>query len=213
MRAAIAVLAKSPVPGRVKTRLCPPLTAGEAARLAAAALADTLAAVSAATCGRRIVVLDGDAGDWTPPDFEVIPQPAGGLGARLAGAFAAIDDRALVIGMDTPQVSPSLLTDAVTALDGQDTDAVFGRAMDGGYWAIGLTAPDDRIFAGVPMSTAVTGDRQLTRLRRLGLRVHQLRTLRDVDHYADAAAVAALAPRTLFAAAVRGLTPAASITS
>jgi len=47
MRAQLLVLAKTPAPGRVKTRLCPPYTPEQAARIAAAALADTLDSVAA----------------------------------------------------------------------------------------------------------------------------------------------------------------------
>ncbi len=68
------MIAKEPVPGRVKTRLTPPFTPQEAARLAEAALADTLAAAAAAPVARRVLVLDGSPGPWVPPGFEVVPQ-------------------------------------------------------------------------------------------------------------------------------------------
>src|SRR3954454_14382094 len=71
---ALAVIAKAPVPGRVKPRLCPPSTGTEAAELAAASLHDTLAAVAATPAPRRVLVLDGDPGDWVPSGFAVIAQ-------------------------------------------------------------------------------------------------------------------------------------------
>ena len=83
----LIVIAKEPVPGRAKTRLCPPCTPDEAAALAEAALRDTFTAVAAAPAPRRVVVLDGRPGPWLPEGFEVIPQRAGGLAERLAGAF------------------------------------------------------------------------------------------------------------------------------
>ncbi|MEO5678521.1 MAG: glycosyltransferase, partial [Acidimicrobiales bacterium] len=72
------VLAKEPVAGRVKTRLCPPLTPAEAAAVAEAALADTLAAVARCGADRLVVALDGAPGPWLPAGFEVIPQRGGG---------------------------------------------------------------------------------------------------------------------------------------
>ncbi|MFE8014017.1 DUF2064 domain-containing protein [Streptomyces antibioticus] len=191
----LLVIAKEPVPGRVKTRLTPPFTPDEAASLAAAALADTLRAVAAAPAARRILVLDGAPGPWLPPGFDVVPQCAGGLDERLADAFARCAGPALLIGMDTPQVTPELL-----GVDFADCDAYFGPAEDGGFWALGLAEPDPGLLRGVPMSTPVTGAVQRERLAAAGLRVRELPRLRDVDTAADAHAVAALAPHGRFAA-------------
>lgn len=68
------VMAKAPVPGRVKTRLCPPLSPDEAAAVAEAALSDTCEAVSRCSADRLVVALDGAPGAWLPPGFEVVPQ-------------------------------------------------------------------------------------------------------------------------------------------
>lgn len=190
---AAIVLAKAPVAGRVKTRLCPPCTPAEAARLAAAALADTLAAV-AATPGvrRRALVLDGTPGPWVPPGFAVLPQRGDGLDERLAAAFADVGGPALLVGMDTPQVTPALLGAGLDRL--ARAGAVLGLAPDGGYWAIGLQRPSEAVFHGVPMSAADTGAAQLRRLHDQGLQVDLLPELRDVDTIADAHAVAAACP-------------------
>ncbi|MEZ0161559.1 TIGR04282 family arsenosugar biosynthesis glycosyltransferase, partial [Streptomyces griseorubens] len=179
----LLVIAKEPRPGRVKTRLTPPFTPEEAAALAEAALADTLDAVARTPARRRVLVLDGSPGPWLPAGFEVVPQCAGGLDERLAGAFAGCDGPALLIGMDTPQVTPELLT-----VDFADCDAWFGPAADGGFWALGLADPDPGLLRGVPMSTPHTGAAQRRRLD--GLRVRDLPPLRDVDTARDAAAVA-----------------------
>ncbi|HEX5587275.1 MAG TPA: glycosyltransferase, partial [Acidimicrobiia bacterium] len=87
----VVVIAKTPVPGRVKTRLCPPLQPSEAAELATASLRDTLRAVVAVPRVRRLVALEGEPGAWLPTDFEVVAQPNGGLDVRLAAAFAACE--------------------------------------------------------------------------------------------------------------------------
>ena len=191
----LLVIAKEPLPGRVKTRLTPPFTPGEAAALAEASLADTLEAVAATAAARRVLVLDGAPGPWLPPGFDVVPQCAGGLDERLADAFARCDGPALLIGMDTPQVTPELLT-----VDFAGCDAWFGPAEDGGFWALGLAEPDPALLWGVPMSTPFTGAVQRERLVAAGLRVRDLPRLRDVDAACDAHAVAALAPHGRFAA-------------
>jgi len=202
---ALAVIAKAPVPGRVKTRLCPPFSPQEAAALAQAALEDTLAAVAAAPTHRRVLVLEGQPGDWLPEGFEVIPQRGEGLAERLGDAFATIAEPTLLVGMDTPQVDADLLERAMRTLTMPGVEAVQGDATDGGYWAIGLMRPDRAAFAGVPMSVEHTGEAQRARLAQLGLSVAELPALRDVDDLEDARAVAAQAPTSRFAATLQRL--------
>jgi rSAM/selenodomain-associated transferase 1 len=208
MAPSLIVIAKQPVPGRVKTRLTPPCTSEQAARLAAAAIEDTLAAALAARgAGRRILVLDGEPGPWIPVEFEVVPQRGEGLGERLAAAFADVGGPALLVGMDTPQVRPELLDTGLGAL--ARFDSVFGAALDGGYWAIGLREADAAVFAGVPMSATSTGAVQRARLAVLGHRTAVLAPLLDVDTIGDAQLVAADAPRGAFARALAAIAPAA----
>lgn len=197
----LVVIAKRPDPGRVKTRLMPALTADGAAALAAAALTDTLDVVDRTAPARRLLAFAGDPAGWHRPGWELVAQPEGGLDVRLAAAFAAAaPGPALVVGMDTPQLRPDLLS----GFDPDRFDAALGPATDGGYWAIGLTDPAraDAALLGVPMSTSRTGAVQHARLRDLGLRVQRLPELTDVDHVEDAVTVAAQAPGTRFAAAV-----------
>jgi uncharacterized protein len=205
--AALVVIAKAPVAGRSKTRLCPPCTPAEAAMLAEAALGDTLAAVAATPARRRLLALDGEPGGWLPPCFEVVPQRGRGLGERLAAALVDADGPALVVGMDTPQLTPALLALAATRLCKPGVDAVLGPAVDGGYWTLGLRRPDPRALEGVPMSSPATFAAQRRRLGELGLRMARLPTLRDVDTAADARAVARSCPGSRFAStlAVLGL--------
>jgi uncharacterized protein len=199
------VIAKEPVPGRVKTRLTPPFTPAEAALLAEAALTDTLAAVAAAPVARRVLALDGCPGSWLPAGFDVIPQRGGGLDERLAAAFAeahaALPLPMVLIGMDTPQVTPGLIADAAGMLDCGEADAVFGPAADGGFWLLGLRKPERALLVGVPMSRADTGRRQLGRLTDAGLRVAMMPELTDVDTAAEAELVAGEVPGSAFAAA------------
>ena len=201
MAPALLVIAKAPVPGRVKTRLTPPCTPEQAAALARAALEDTLAAArSVARDVRRVLVLDGEPGDWLPDGFEVVPQRGDGLAERLAAAFEDAGGPAFLVGMDTPQVTPALLAAGLDAVVGGE--AAFGAALDGGYWGIGLHEPDARVFEDVPMSAGNTGAVQRGRLASLGLRTRTLPPLRDIDTIEDARAVALEAPESRLAAAL-----------
>lgn len=207
----LLVIAKEPVPGRVKTRLTPPYSPRQAADLAEAALADTLSAVLRSPADRRVLVLDGTPGRWLPPGIEVVPQAPGGLDERLAAAFALCDGPALLIGMDTPQVTPRLLEPALEPGAWDRRSAWFGPAEDGGFWALGLAAPDPALLRGVPMSTPGTGRAQHGRLVAAGLTVGHLPVLRDVDTAHDAALVAAQAPHGRFAATFAALAPAVPV--
>lgn len=211
--AAILVIAKSPVPGFVKTRLCPPCTSLEAADIAAAALADTLSVVAQTNPSARVLVLDGPPGPWIPDGFVIVPQLGRGLDERLANAFAAVTGPALLIGMDTPHVSSDELATATDTLLAPEVDAVLGPAVDGGWWAIGLRRGDPRVFVGVPMSTDHTGRDQLARLDELGHRTVTLHTKRDVDTFEDAEEVARMIPESRFAATLARLSRSESATA
>lgn len=197
MTPTLAVIAKAPRPGFSKTRLCPHLSPAGAAELARAALSDTLQAVRSAAAGRRVLVLDGPPGACLLHGIEVIPQRCGGLDGRLAGAFEDLGGPTLIVGMDTPQLTPELLERGLTLLEHHD--AVLGPAADGGYWAIGLRHPEPLALLGVPMSSPRTFAAQQARLRALGLRTAGLPALRDVDTFADALAVAEGVPESAFA--------------
>jgi rSAM/selenodomain-associated transferase 1 len=198
----VAVMAKSPVPGRVKTRLCPPCSPSQAADIAAAALLDTLDAVAATDVARRVLVLEGDVGPWLPSGIEVLAQRGDGLDERLAAAVADLGGPLVIIGMDTPQVTAGLLEAAASALMTDDTDAVLGPASDGGYWLIGLRSNRPDALLGVPMSVGHTCAAQMERLHRLGLRTSIIDELCDVDTFVDALQVAGAQPGGRFAAAV-----------
>jgi glycosyltransferase A (GT-A) superfamily protein (DUF2064 family) len=192
----ILVITKAPVPGRSKTRLTPPCTPDQAAGIAAAAVGDTLDAVRAAPVADRVVALDGAPGALDLDGFTVVPQVNGDLGTRLAAAFddAMGDDAVptLLIGMDTPQVSPELLVRCASVLEsaGPGT-AVLGTAPDGGWWALGLhDAAPAAVLASVPMSRADTAVLTRAALEGAGLTVLDLPQLTDIDHFPDALAVA-----------------------
>jgi glycosyltransferase A (GT-A) superfamily protein (DUF2064 family) len=185
--------------------LTPPLEPEQAAALARAALTDTLAAaVSARGAARRVIALDGEPGPWLPPGFEVIPQRGDGLEERLAAAFEDVGEPAFLVGMDTPQLTPDLLEQGLRAV--ADGGSAFGRALDGGYWCIGLQPGDESVFTDVPMSTDRTGAVQLASMRAHGLTPTILPPLLDVDTIEDARAVALEAPDSRFAAALAEFT-------
>ncbi|ONI90613.1 glycosyltransferase involved in cell wall biogenesis [Actinosynnema sp. ALI-1.44] len=193
----LLVIAKAPVSGLAKTRLCPPATPDEAADIAAAALLDTLDAVLAVPDVTPVVAFTGDlrraARRQELTDAlartTVIPQRGNTFADRLANAHADVAalGPVLQIGMDTPQVTPTLLTGAIERLE--ELDGVLGHASDGGWWALGLRDPHEAAaLRDVPMSQPDTGRR--TWLALSHLRIGHLPVLSDVDTMADATRVA-----------------------
>ncbi|WP_125613973.1 TIGR04282 family arsenosugar biosynthesis glycosyltransferase [Specibacter cremeus] len=207
MNLSIAVIAKECRPGRVKTRLTPPLTAVQAATLAQASLSQTLRTVRAVDADRRLLVFEGMPRPCDAEGFEVFAQAGGGLDERLAAVCRLTAGPLLILGMDTPQFTPGLLAELVA--DWRQPRPRFpawlGPARDGGFWALGLHRPDGALIRGVPMSTAGTGDEQGRRLAAAGLAVGRLPALTDVDTFDDALRVAAACPGSEFGRAVRAL--------
>ena len=221
----LVVIAKECLPGKVKTRLHPPLSLEQAAELASASLNDTLVAMSAVTGVRHVLAFDGANPPAAAAGWEILPQVSGGLDERLAAIFDHCDEPTVLVGMDTPQVSAGLLApvfaafaafEAAEAADvaqaaeaaetaAPTTDAWFGPATDGGFWALGLNRPTGALLRGVPMSRADTGAVQLARLQDAGLRVQTLPPLTDVDTIDSAREVAASAPHSTFAATLAHL--------
>ncbi|MFZ1286918.1 MAG: TIGR04282 family arsenosugar biosynthesis glycosyltransferase [Candidatus Phosphoribacter sp.] len=203
----VLVIAKAPVAGRVKTRLCPPLTHAQAAQVAASALHDTFLAVMASAADEVVVAFDGDPRPWVPAGLRVLPQRGETFAERLTLAWEDCGGPAVQIGMDTPQVTASMLDAAMATLAGPPCQSVLGLAEDGGWWALGMDTPHPDVFDGIEMSTPHTGQDQRRRLEQLGLAPVLLPSLRDVDTWEDAVAVAGLAPTTFFAAAVVAISP------
>lgn len=188
----LLVFLKYPRPGRAKTRLVPAL--GERA---AAALYRTLAeeevrrtTPEAGEYERLFCFTPAEDGDaiaaWFPEE-RLWPQPAGDLGQRMAAAFAEGfrrgARRVAIIGTDVPWVSRAIVGEALSALDRHDL--VLGPARDGGYYLLALREPRPALFAGIAWSTAEVLPATLARAERLGLGVHLLPELTDLDTLED----------------------------
>lgn len=209
------VIAKAPVPGLAKTRLCPPLDPQGAAAVASAALLDTLDTVLAWDA-RPVVALTGDLSRAMDSaelraalsGVTVLPQHGPDFATRLANAHGDAarlfpGEPVVQIGMDTPQVSTALLAECAAGLS--RADVVIGPAVDGGWWSLGLRDPRHALaLTGVPMSTARTCACTVDAFRARGLTVRWSSRLSDVDTVADAARVAEqVFPASRFARAVR----------
>jgi rSAM/selenodomain-associated transferase 1 len=192
---ALAVMAKQPLPGRVKTRLCPPLSPGAAADLADCLLHDAVDQLRRIPGARPVIGYD-------PPEAEayfralageqvlLVAQEGGDLGERMQGVLSRLlfeHAAAMVLGADLPGLPDAFLVEAVTRLTSGADDVVLGPTADGGYYAIGLRAAAPALFAEMPWSTSHVLEETVARAKRAGLRVHLLPAWRDLDDPADLA--------------------------
>ncbi|MDI4638039.1 MULTISPECIES: TIGR04282 family arsenosugar biosynthesis glycosyltransferase [Halomonadaceae] len=188
----LAILAKAPIPGRVKTRLTPTFAPAAAARLHEALLRQTLEVALAATPAHRIVLWTGLEHDH-PLFVELAerhgislrPQPEGNLGVRMFTALEAMGAPGLLVGSDCPVLTPQLLTDCHAAL--ADHDGVLLPAEDGGYALVGLRQPCQAFFTDIDWGSDRVLAQTLARADSLGWRLAQPAKVWDVDRPADVA--------------------------
>ena len=184
-----AILAKAPIPGRVKTRLAMLLGSEGAATLHARLVARTVGTAVAAALG-PVTLWATDERDPLFQDlaqrFSLIlaRQPEGDLGARMHAAFARANAPTLVIGSDCAALTSAHLRDAAEALRG-GSDAVVCPADDGGYVLIGLVRPVPELFSGMTWSTDTVMVETRNRLSHLGLSWREPIQLWDVDRPTD----------------------------
>ena len=193
-RGVVIVFAKAPRPGEVKTRMCPPLSHGEAAELYASMLADVLEATARAA---RLLGIDpvlavhppglcAELARDVPTPFRVVAQRGPGLAARMAWAVreaaAAGVRRVLLRGSDSPTLDGAALASALADLD--EHDVVLRPDRDGGYNLVGLRRPTPEIFDH-QMSTASVLEDTLARAKALGLAVKVAEPGFDLDTLAD----------------------------
>lgn len=183
----IAVFAKAPVPGRVKTRLIPLLGSAGAAALQARLIEATLAKACAVEDARVCLWVAG--GDYAaPPGVAVARQQGADLGARMNHAFAVTLARArscVLIGTDCPALTAAHLRLAFERL--RTHDAVVAPAEDGGYVLIGLNAPQPRLFEGIAWGESTVMSATRAAIEACGLRASYLPTLPDLDTPQDLA--------------------------
>jgi uncharacterized protein len=189
----VAIVAKAPSAGLVKTRLCPPLRAADAALLHRAFLLDRIEQVRSLEAPHHALVYTPERArglfEELAPDFILTPQRGEDLGERLvAGAehfFGAGYASVLLIDSDTPTLPTEFLLQALELIAEPGTDLVLGPSEDGGYYLIGLRRPRPQLFENMPWSTPDVFPETLRRARTLGLAVARLPRWFDVDTGAD----------------------------
>jgi rSAM/selenodomain-associated transferase 1 len=208
-QAALIIFAKAPIPGQVKTRLCPPLTGDEAATLHGSMVLDVLERTRPSTGSGPRAQPRGASG-WDrflacAPSAQhvffrimeeryqvsLFSQAGDDLGVRMHDAFRTVFElgyhKAVLIGTDVPSLSSRLVAQALASLSTHDV--VLGPALDGGYYLIGLTHPQPDLFAGLPWSSDRVCALTQEKARALQLSLELLPPQRDLDTVEDVLAI------------------------
>jgi rSAM/selenodomain-associated transferase 1 len=203
---AVAVMAKVPGAAPVKSRLHGALSPARATELYRCFLLDRLESLAGVPDVAHVVAFTpaGAAAVMAalaPAGFRLLPQEGDTLDARLIALFARLlgdgHAGAIAIDSDSPTLPMAYVTEAARTLAAGRADVVVGPSDDGGYYLVGVRAPQPAIFDGVPWSSPDTRRATLERARTLGLSVHLLPPWFDVDTAEDLARLRAdLAGRT-----------------
>ncbi|GFO65291.1 TIGR04282 family arsenosugar biosynthesis glycosyltransferase [Geomonas paludis] len=189
MKRALAIFAKTPLPGRVKTRLSPPLSPPQAAELYRCMLLDIIERAAGLEAD-VVIFYEGSAEFFrkAAPDALLVHQSTGGLGLRLEHAFQELSGRGygarVVIGTDSPDLPIAFIEDAFRKLE-QKADAVFGPAEDGGYYLVGVRDGYGAVFQDIPWSSHKVLETSLRQAEASGLTAALLTSWYDVDSYED----------------------------
>jgi len=187
---AVAIMAKAPRPGEVKTRLCPPLFHEEAAQLYRCFLLDKIKQVSALEEAAAAIAYTPDDAkslfeSMVPPGFTLIPQQGADLGERLAHTFQKLfacgHKGVLAVDSDTPTLPLSYLQTACKLILEPKIDVVLGPSEDGGYYLIGLKAFHPELFFEMKWSNSQVLSETTRRAEAKSLKIAFLPTWYDVD--------------------------------
>lgn len=186
----LGIFMKAPVPGKCKTRLCPPLTDREATSLYEAFCQDVLALAEKTT--KEVCIIydpspDFRTPEWATANHRFFQQKGNDLGARLKNAFGELfsagHSHVNIIGSDLPTLAPDVINNAFDLLN--QNEAVFGPATDGGYYLVGLSKPNPGIFDGIPWSTDQVMKVTQRRLDGLKIPAGYLPVESDIDTEGD----------------------------
>jgi len=191
---ALAVMAKAPVTGEVKTRLLPAVTAEEAAELSRALLVDQLKHLQEFDAADFYLAFAPDDArllmeNLAPPCFRLFPQEGADLGARMEAAFKRLFDighrNIVLIGGDLPPMPLRYFAEAYAFLATSNQRVVLGPSRDGGYYLVGCNQPTPQIFQGMRWSHSAVLAQTQDKLASLKIDYHLLPTWFDIDTPAD----------------------------
>ncbi len=192
-RRGLVVVAKPPLVGEVKTRLCPPLTLPQACALYECLLLDIVSKMEEYQSAELWIAFAPKGEEYFRRIFadrkKLLQQRGGNLGKRLHHIFVDLFhlgyQQIVVTDSDSPTVPLSSIAKAYELLDGESCDVVLGPSSDGGYYLVGLKSPTEGLFHRIPWSSAAVVEKSLERASELGLNVALLPLAYDIDVEAD----------------------------
>ncbi len=203
----LGIFAKQPLPGQVKTRLCPPLSAVQAAQVYTASLVETIKRLRSDDDYHLAICYSGER-RWFQenfPDILLFEQQGEDLGIRMAQRLCdwltSGYERAVLIGSDAPDLPRQRIDQAFDAL--RQVDVVHGPAGDGGYYLVGESVHHPQLFSQISWSTSRVLQQTLNRAQQLGIPCASLEPWDDLDDYADLLQLLQRSPQSQTAGQIR----------
>jgi rSAM/selenodomain-associated transferase 1 len=194
MKAILVLVAKEPVPGKVKTRLSSHLSESQAAHLYSLSIQDMIQEMTQLSENSLAIAYTPEEAapifkKMIPQSIHLFPQQGADLGERLANIFRRMFDEGYgqvhILNSDSPDLPHSLVKQSMNLLNKPQTEAVLGPCDDGGYYLVGLRRLIPELFTQIPWSTDKVLQKTLERVQQLGLQCKLLGPWYDIDTYDD----------------------------
>lgn len=186
--AGIIIFIRNPELGKVKTRLATSVGDDKALHIYVELLRHTREVCSEVVCNRYLYYSDtiNHTDDWSDALFIKRLQSSGDLGVKMQSAFEEVlneTDKVIIIGSDSPQISPDYINGAYEALDNHDV--VIGPTYDGGYYLLGMKKMHKSLFQDIAWSTESVFDQTVAKFNKESLSYKVLDQLADIDYAED----------------------------
>jgi rSAM/selenodomain-associated transferase 1 len=194
MKAILVIVAKEPVPGKVKTRLSSRFGAHQASELYGLSIQDTIEEMSYLSGHHLALAYTPEDAEpafkkMLPHPIELFAQQGADLGERLSNIFQRMFAKGYgqvhIINSDSPDLSHRLVSRSISLLKNRETELVLGPCDDGGYYLVGLKRPIPELFTQIPWSTDQVLSTTLEKAQLLNLHCALLRPWYDIDTYDD----------------------------
>ncbi len=185
----LIIFIRNPELGKVKTRLAKAVGDHKALEIYKALLIHTKDVAQSVECERFLFYTNSisEKDNWSSENFNKNVQVGNELGIRMSNAFQTLFDegieKVIIVGSDIAKLSTKIIEDAFSKL--KTSDYVMGKALDGGYYLLGMKKPSPFLFEDIEWSTPNVGQETINKIKMNGKSISFVETLSDIDYIKD----------------------------